>query len=127
MEGQKISMEPILTNIDEILDANPLKEGEEFQVIEIAQDDSVSFRLVRSTVGHQLNPHFHKGHTEIILVVKGSGQTLVKGKWISIRPGTVHYNPAKKIHSIQNTGTEPLVTLTIFTPALKEPDRIFVE
>jgi mannose-6-phosphate isomerase-like protein (cupin superfamily) len=32
-----------------------------------------------------------------------------------------------KVHSTKVTGNEPLVVISIFTPAMKEPDRHFVE
>jgi len=39
----------------------------------------------------------------------------------------LHFNPMGKIHSSKVTSNEPYVVLSIFTPALKEPDRHFVE
>lgn len=117
----------ILTQVDDILNANPLKEGEKVQIINIAQDDTVSFVLIRFTEGAEVKPHFHKTHDETVYVVKGSGQMLVNDNWIDVKPGTVHFNPMNKVHSTRNTGKDPLVILSIFTPSMKEPDRNFVE
>ena len=119
--------EQILTQVDDILNANPLKAGEKFQMINIAQDDTVSFVLIRFAEGGEVKPHFHKTHDETVYVIKGSGQMLINGKWIDVKPGTVHFNPMNKVHSTRNTGKEPLVLFTIFTPSMKEPDRNFVE
>jgi oxalate decarboxylase/phosphoglucose isomerase-like protein (cupin superfamily) len=52
---------------------------------------------------------------------------LVDDKWIDVKPGTVHFNPMNKVHATRNTGKDPLVVLSIFTPSMKEPDRHFVE
>ena len=117
----------ILTQVDDILNANPLKAGEKFQMINVAQDDTVSFVLVRFAEGAEVKPHFHKTHDEIVYVIKGSGQMLVNNKWIDVKPGTVHFNPMNKVHSTRNTGKDPLVVLSIFTPSMKEVDRNFVE
>ena len=117
----------ILTQVDEILNANPLKADEKVQMINVAQDDTVSFLLIRFTEGAEVKPHFHKMHDEIVYVIKGSGQMLVNDKWIDVKPGTVHFNPMNKVHSTRNTGKDPLVILSIFTPSMKEPDRNFVE
>ena len=118
----------IITNIEEILNANPLKAGEKFQMINIAQDDTISLFVVRSIEGFFLKPHFHKTHDETVCVIKGTGQMLVNNKWVDINPGSVHFNPIGKVHSIiKQTGNEPLVIISIFTPALKEPDRHFVQ
>lgn len=117
----------ILTQVDDILNANPLKADEKIQMINVAQDDTVSFLLIRLTEGAEVKPHFHKTHDEIVYVIKGSGQMLVNDKWIDVKQGTVHFNPMNKVHSTRNTGKDPLVVLSIFTPSMKEPDRNFVE
>jgi quercetin dioxygenase-like cupin family protein len=117
----------ILTQVDDILNANPLKAGEKFQIINVAQDDAVSLLLIRFTEGGEVKPHFHKMHDETVYVIKGSGQMLVNDKWIDVKPGTVHFNPMNKVHTTRNTGKDPLVVLSIFTPSMKEPDRYFVE
>jgi mannose-6-phosphate isomerase-like protein (cupin superfamily) len=52
---------------------------------------------------------------------------LINEKWVDIQPGNVHFNPMGKVHSIRHAGGGPLVVLSVFTPALKEPDRHFVE
>lgn len=117
----------ILTQVDDILNANPLKVDEKIQIINVAQDDTVSFVLIRFTEGAEVKPHFHKTHDEIVYVIKGSGQMLVNDKWMDVKPGTVHFNPMNKVHSTRNTGKDPLVIFSIFTPSMKEPDRNFVQ
>jgi mannose-6-phosphate isomerase-like protein (cupin superfamily) len=117
----------IMTHIDEILKENPLKADQKVQMISIAQDDTISLFVVRSVEGFVLKSHIHKTHSETVHVVKGTGQMLINDKWVDIKPGNLHFNPMGKVHSLKNTGNEPLVVISIFTPALKEPDRHFVE
>jgi quercetin dioxygenase-like cupin family protein len=117
----------ILTQVDDILNANPLKADEKIQIINVAQDDTVTLVLIRFTEGAEVKPHFHKTHDETVYVIKGSGQMLVNDKWIDVKPGSVHFNPMNKVHSTRNTGKEPLVVMSIYTPSMKEPDRNFVE
>jgi len=117
----------ILTQVDDILNNNPLKDGEKIQIINVAQDDTVSCVLIRFAEGAEIKPHFHKTHDETVYVIKGSGQILVNDKWIDVKPGTVHFNPMNKVHSTRNTGKDPLVIFSIYTPSMKEPDRNFVE
>jgi len=52
---------------------------------------------------------------------------LVGDKWTDIKRGTLHFNPMGKVHYTKNTGDEPLVAISIFTPAMREPDSHFVE
>ena len=115
----------IITHIDEVLKANPLKDGEKIQMIKIAQDETISLFVVRQTEGFVVKKHYHKTHAESLLVIKGTAQMLADDKWVDI--GTIHFNPVGKVHSVKNTGKEPLVSISIFTPPLKEPDRHFVE
>jgi mannose-6-phosphate isomerase-like protein (cupin superfamily) len=118
---------PIITHIDEVLKENPLKTGEKIQMIKIAQDDTISLFVVRQAEGFVVRPHYHKTHAESIYVIKGTAQMLINDKWVDIKPGSIHFNPTGKVHSVKNTGNEPLVSISIFTPPLKEPDRHFVE
>jgi mannose-6-phosphate isomerase-like protein (cupin superfamily) len=119
--------EQIITHIDEILKDNPLKAGEKAQTITIAQDDTISLLVLRVTEGVGVKPHIHKTHDETIYVIKGTAQMLINNKWVDIKPGSLHFNPMGKVHTVKNTGNEPLVVISIFTPAMKEPDRHFVE
>lgn len=117
----------VLTNLEEILKQYPLEPGAtKAQVTKIA-DDSVTILVIQNVMGMELKPHFHKTHSETIYVAKGSGQIFCNDKWVDIKPGSLHHNPMGKVHGIKNTGNEPLVELSIFSPALKEPDRHFVE
>ncbi len=117
----------IITHIDEVLKENPLKAGEKAQAIPIAQDNTISFLVLRLTEGVGVKPHVHKTHDEAIYVIRGTAQMFIDGKWVDIKPGSLHFNPMGKVHTVKNTGNEPLVVISIYTPAMKEPDRHFVE
>ena len=117
----------IITHIEEILKENPLKAGEKAQTITIAQDDTISLLVLRATEGVVIKSHFHETHDETVYVIKGTGQMLINDKWVELKPGSLHFNPMGKVHSTKITGNEPLVAISIFTPAMKEPDRHFVE
>jgi quercetin dioxygenase-like cupin family protein len=119
--------EQILTQVDDILKANPLKATDKIQLINVVQDDTVTINVVRWVEGAVLKPHLHKTHNEMVYVLKGSGQMFINGKWIDVKAGTFHFNPMNKVHATKNTGKEDLVVLSIFTPAMKETDRYFVD
>jgi mannose-6-phosphate isomerase-like protein (cupin superfamily) len=117
----------ILTHIEEILKANPLKADEKAQTITIAQEDTISLLVLRLTEGVGVKRHIHKTHDETIYVIKGTAQLYINDKWVDIKPGSLHFNPMGNVHTIKNTGNEPLVIISIFTPAMKVTDRHFVE
>jgi len=117
----------IFSQVDELLEKNPLPAGKKAQAIKIAEDDTVTILLIRQIEGAGLKPHFHKTHNETLYVIKGAGQLLVNDKWVDLKPGSVHFNPMGKTHASKQIGAEPYVAIAIFTPGMKEPDRQFVE
>jgi mannose-6-phosphate isomerase-like protein (cupin superfamily) len=119
--------EQVINQIDGILKENPLKPGEKAQTIKIAEDDTISLLVLRATEGVWVKPHMHKTHDETVYVIKGRAQLLINDKWVDIKPGTLHFNPMGKVHSVKVTSSEPLVIISIFTPAMKETDRHFVK
>ena len=119
--------EQILTQIDDILEANPLSATDKVQMINVVQDDTITINVARFIEGAEVKPHFHKTHDEMVHVLKGSGQMYVNGKWIDVKPGTFHFNPINKVHATKNTGKEHLVIYSIFTPPMKVMDRHFVD
>ena len=116
----------IVTHVDEVLKQNPLKAGEQVQLIHMAQDDTISLILGRIVEGAEVKPHFHKIHDETVCTIKGTGQHLINDQWVDIKPGSIHFNPMTNVHSTRNTGRGDLVFISIFTPAMKEVDRNFV-
>ena len=118
----------IIRHIDEILQANPIEPGKPVRLITVAETEAVTMYVVRSIEGYFLKPHIHKTHDETVYVIKGKGQMLINDKWLDIQQGNVHFNPMGKVHSIKHAGgREELVVLSVFTPAMKEPDRHFVQ
>ena len=118
---------PFISTIDEILKANPMEAGKNVQLIKIAETDTITVYIVRSTEGYFLKPHIHKTHEESVYVIQGRGQMLINDKWVDIQPGSVHFNPMGKVHSIRHAGSGPLVVLSVFTPAMKATDRHFLD
>ena len=119
--------EQIISQLDEILKANPLTTGQKAQLIKIAEDNTMTLNVLRCIEGAGLNQHIHKTHDETVYIIRGTAQMFIDGKWVDLKPGSIHFNPMGKVHGLNQTGTEELVGLSIFTPALKEPDRYFVQ
>lgn len=119
--------EQIISQIDDILNANPMKPGEKVQRIKVAEDNTVTVLVLRLLPGAEVKTHRHKTHDETVYIIKGTGQFLVNDKWVDFKPGTLHFNPMGKVHNAKNTGSELGVVVVIFTPAVKEPDQHFVE
>ena len=119
--------EQIVKQVDEILKENPLKPGEKAQRIKVAEDNTLTVLVLRLAEGAEVKAHLHKTHDETVYIIKGTGKMLVNDKWVDIKPGTLHFNPMGKVHHTKNTGNEPIVVISIYTPAMKEPDTNFVQ
>ena len=117
----------VFSQIDELLEKNPLPSGQKAQIIKIADNDAATISLIRSIEGAGLKPHFHRTHNEMLYAIKGEGQLFINDKWVDFKPGSVHFNPVGKTHTTKQVGTEPFVFLSIFTPGMEYPDRQFVE
>lgn len=117
----------IIAQVDEILKDNPVPAGEKSRAVKLVDDDAISILVSCMLEGAELKHHFHKTHAETEVFIRGTGQLLVGDRWVEVKAGSIHYNPANAIHAIRNAGTEPLVVLVVFTPGMKETDRHFTE
>ncbi len=121
------AFEQIINNIDDILQANPLPPGQKGQQIKIAETETATILVGRSTEGAiSAKPHIHKTHDETLYIVRGTAQLFINGKWVDFNAGGIHFNPMGKVHTLKRTGKE-LIFISTFTPAMKETDRHFVE
>ncbi len=97
------------------------------QMIQLANNETVTISVVQNVKGKELKPHFHKTYAENLFIAKGSGQVLINDKWVNINPGSFHSTPVGKLHGLKNTTDEPLIVISISSPALQEPDTHFME
>ena len=69
-------------------------------------------------IGTLAKSHFHATADEIVIVMGGSGEILIKDKWTPVKAGDVHVNPRGIIHATRVAGNEDLRFISIFTPSL---------
>jgi len=127
MREARDMMRQIVVQIDEILRDNPVPAGEKSRAVKLVDDDAISIIVSCMLEGAELKHHYHKKHAETEYFVRGTGELLVGDRWVEVKAGSLHFNPANAVHAIRNTGTEPLVVLVVFTPGMKETDRHFTE
>ena len=63
--------------------------------------------------GASIGAHAHETEDEIYLVLAGSGRILENGEWAPIGPGDAILTGKGGSHSVENTGSEPLVIAAI--------------
>jgi len=60
--------------------------------------------------------HGHKDTEEVLLILAGQGEAWVDGETAPFKKGDAVLLPANSKHMVRNTGDEPLITASIFSP-----------
>ncbi len=110
-------------NIEEIAAKNPLSENEDTRVTDVGENKNSSMHLVQIRENGELHPHYHKRHDEVIYIKKGSGIATLDGTRYMVKPGSIVQIPSKTIHKFLNTGEEPLIAISIFSPPFDGRDE----
>ncbi len=63
--------------------------------------------------GATIGEHAHEADDEVYIVLAGKGRILEKGEWVEIAIGDAILTGNGGSHSVENTGTEPLVIAAI--------------
>jgi len=110
-------------NIEEVAEKNPLGEGEEVKITDVGENKNSSMHLIQVRENGELYPHYHKRHDEVVYVKKGSGIATLDGTRYMVKPGSILQVPAKTVHKFLNTGGEPFVAVSIFSPPFDGRDE----
>ena len=95
-----------------------------FRDVEIAilvsgkQCPDASVCMLRIASGVEIPVHTHPNEADSILVMKGSGEILVNGRWEQVSPGDHILVPNGVEHGVKNTGDIPLELFIHHCPAL---------
>jgi len=81
-----------------------------------ADNDRLSNLEVCIIPGYQIAPHTHPDASEFFYVARGTGEFLDADQWHQIAAGSAFKAPAGTLHSISNTGSEPLIIFSTFSP-----------
>jgi mannose-6-phosphate isomerase-like protein (cupin superfamily) len=60
--------------------------------------------------------HGHRDTEEVLLILGGQGEAWVDGETACFKMGDAVLLPANSKHMVRNTGDEPLITASIFSP-----------
>jgi len=118
---------PFNVNLEKWFAAHPVEQGKTLALESIFQTPRVAvMSLAAPKSGPLLDLHYHNFADELMFVIKGQCEEYVDGKWVLVKPGTVHYNPRGVIHAGRVVGDQPFQALTIFTPPPPPNDRVFL-
>ncbi len=129
--------------IDSVMTAYPLAEGTASKMAEVGRLEgaSVNYLITKSPV----RPHFHRDRDEVVYIVQGKatvsfgppgvllhpGGTLptareafVGGRRTQVKPGSILLIPRGTAHQVDVVGSQPVVAVSVFSPAFADNDRI---
>ena len=63
----------------------------------------------------------------MIYVYKGEGQEMIKGEWVTLKAGEIHFCPRGFIHAIRPVSKDFKIFAVFTPPSANGNDRIYVE
>ena len=82
--------------------------GEMRQVLKgpTATLEELEVHITDLNAGQASHPPHHHANEELILLERGTVETLSNGKWVRLEPGSVILNGSESWHSLRNVGSE---------------------
>ena len=120
---------PTIEDIDGIVEANKLSEGQNIKIVPVGGNENISAHLIQVRENAEIDAHYHKSHDQMIYVKKGEGILEVNGTRHNVKEGMMLVIPRKAGHRFINTGDGTNVTIAIFSPPfdgedIKLPDPV---
>jgi mannose-6-phosphate isomerase-like protein (cupin superfamily) len=117
-------------NLAEV-EAFTTKDGSEIREL-LAYRNSATIRnqsLAEARVqpGQRTAPHYHPKTEEIYYILRGSGEMTIDKEVRRVGPGDAIAIPPRAIHTILNSGKEPLVFLCCCAPGYENDDTVLVD
>lgn len=83
--------------------------GETRQVLKAptATLEQLEVHITTLNAGKSSHPPHHHPNEELVLIDKGTVETLSNGQWKRLGPGSVILNGSESWHSLRNVGSEP--------------------
>ncbi len=74
-------------------------------------------------VGAKIEPHHHLDTEEIYYILRGTGHMTVGAETRAVEAGDAVFIPRGQVHTLENTGAEPLTLLLVCGPAYSIEDH----
>jgi len=92
----------------------------------LASDSNGTYTVI--WIKKEVKAHYHKNHTERIVVMEGTGQMLLGTQIVNVGPGDFVTIPKGMIHAVRVTSKDkPMKVLSIQFPQFDGTDRVMVE
>jgi mannose-6-phosphate isomerase-like protein (cupin superfamily) len=108
--------------LDVFLAAHPLAAGQPVRADEIGRSTAASWHIVQ--IARSETPHRHRLHDLSVFMLRGEGVLTLDGRRIPLRAGDASLVARDHPHWFARGGSEPAVTLAVFSPPLDAPDLV---
>lgn len=118
-----------IQNLDRVA-AFTTKDGSEIRELLAHRNSCIrnqSLAEARVGAGMRTAAHFHPRTEEIYYVLRGTGRMRIDAEFADVMVGDAVAIPPGAVHSIENTGQEPLVFLCCCAPGYEHDDTVLVE
>jgi len=118
----------VLVNVDEWYATHPAAEKPGIVGETVFASPRVAVIIREAGKGTVVKSHYHAVADEVVLVVGGSGEIMIDGRWNKVVAGDLHVNPRGVVHATRVSGDENLRFISIFTPPQpKGGDNVWAE
>ncbi len=121
---EKVTPEIAEKNLPEIPDG-VVQEDNNFGTVRLAFDDNAASFLL--SIPKETKMHYHKDHSEHIMLVEGEGLVLMGYKTIKLKRNELIFVTKGTPHKIINSGKDKLKVLSIQSPFFDGTDTIILE
>ena len=111
-----------------VAEASAIQATEEYNnihTVPIYSDENSSSFII--FVKKDVRKHYHLHHTEVVIVLEGTGDFYLAGERMTIKKGDHIVIPPGVPHSVTTTSGKPLKVISIQSPEFIGKDRVFVE
>jgi XRE family transcriptional regulator, regulator of sulfur utilization len=85
--------------------------------------ENLELHVTTLNPGQQPHAPHHHPNEELILLQKGTVETLSNGKWVRVGAGSVIFNASNQLHGLRNVGSEPAVYFVVNFKTAATPAR----
>lgn len=112
-------------NSKALADVKPEKDYKNVATIPVYSDQNASVFVIY--IKNHVPKHFHKTHTETVIVLEGKGEMFLGGEVFNIKKGDQMVIPPGTHHSVVVKSKKPLKVVSIQAPKFENKDRFWVE
>lgn len=112
--------------VRKISDFPPLPTPSNQELRELWRTEGASIAYLSIKPGGRYYLHHHDTFAELYVILEGRGKVKLGDEWHNVKKDSVVCIPRGTVHTIENASADPLVFLTLSSPAFNIEDTVKV-